>query len=102
MWGGRNSLARTAETPASIDATAESTSEPFTAASAAPRRLYRSLLDKKLFGVCGGIASYFNIDSTIVRILFVVGVFVSSGFFIIVYILLAIVIPKEIPSYKIS
>lgn len=39
------------------------------------RRLYRSRDDKKIGGVCGGIAEYFQIDSTLVRILFVIGTF---------------------------
>ena len=33
-----------------------------------PKRLMRSSTDKKIAGVCGGVAQYFNIDSTLVRI----------------------------------
>lgn len=50
--------------------------------------------DKKIAGVCGGIAEYFNIDSTLVRIAFVIGMIVSQGTFLAAYILLAIVMPK--------
>jgi phage shock protein PspC (stress-responsive transcriptional regulator) len=39
------------------------------------RKLYRNRDDKKIGGVCGGIAEYFQIDSTLVRILFVIGTF---------------------------
>lgn len=58
------------------------------------KKLYRSKTDKKLCGVCGGIAEYFNIDSTIVRLLFVLfALFVGSG--LLVYIIAALVIPEE-------
>lgn len=33
------------------------------------KKLYRASIDKKLFGVCGGIAHYFGIDSTLVRLI---------------------------------
>ncbi len=35
------------------------------------RKLYKSQTDKKLCGVCGGIAEYFNIDSTVIRLIWV-------------------------------
>src|SRR5215211_2147969 len=35
------------------------------------RKLYRSKTNRKLAGVCGGLAQYFNIDSTLIRVLFV-------------------------------
>lgn len=38
------------------------------------RQFYRSRRDKAIAGVCGGIAEYFDIDSTLVRIIFIVGV----------------------------
>jgi phage shock protein C len=58
------------------------------------KKLYRSKTDKKLCGVCGGIAKYFNIDSTVVRLLFVLfALFVGSG--LLVYIIAALVIPEE-------
>lgn len=36
------------------------------------KKLYRSRTDKKIAGVCGGLAKYFNIDATVVRIIFIV------------------------------
>jgi phage shock protein C len=36
------------------------------------RKLYRSRTDRKLAGVCGSFASYFNLDATLIRVLFVV------------------------------
>ena len=42
------------------------------------RKLYRSAKDVKLAGVCGGLAEYFNIDVTIVRLLWIVGSFMTA------------------------
>jgi phage shock protein PspC (stress-responsive transcriptional regulator) len=58
------------------------------------KRLYRSRIDRMIGGVCGGLAKYFDIDPTIVRVLFVVGVFLS-GAGILAYIILWIVVPEE-------
>ncbi len=56
------------------------------------KKLYRSQTDKKICGVCGGIAEYFDIDSTIVRIIFVLAaVLGSAGLW--VYIVAALVMP---------
>ena len=58
-------------------------------------RITRSLTDRKIGGVCGGIAKYFNIDAAIVRVLFVV--FAVAAFFlaIVTYIVMMIVVPEE-------
>ena len=55
-------------------------------------RLYRSQSDKKIAGVCGGIAEYFNIDPTIVRLLWLILVFCFGGG-LVAYLLAVIVIP---------
>lgn len=60
-------------------------------------KLMRSRTDKKLLGVCGGIAEYLNLDSTLIRIAFVVGVIGSGGPFVLGYLILALVMPKEPP-----
>ena len=58
------------------------------------KRFYLSTTDKKIGGVCGGIAEYFNIDSLLVRILFVILIFgVGTGFG--AYILLWLLAPKK-------
>lgn len=54
--------------------------------------------EKFFFGICGGLAKYFNVDAKIVRLLFTVTVFVFSKI-IIAYIILTIVIPKESKTY---
>lgn len=58
------------------------------------KRLTRSRTDKKLLGVCGGIAEYLGLDPTLVRIAFVVGVIGSGGPFLLAYIGLAFAMPK--------
>jgi len=60
----------------------------------AAKRLYRSRTDRMIFGVCGGLARYFNIDPTIVRIVAVASLFAGTlGFWI--YIIMAIIVPEE-------
>ena len=58
------------------------------------KRLYRSRSDKMLWGVCGGLAKYFDIDPTIVRVIFVLLIF-ANGLGILAYIILAIIVPLE-------
>ena len=60
-------------------------------------RLTRSRTDKKLLGVCGGIAEYLNLDPTLVRIAFVIGVITSFGPLVLAYFGLAFAMPKEDP-----
>lgn len=67
------------------------------AKSKAKRRLTRSR-NKKIAGVCGGIAEYFNIDPTLVRIAFVIGTIASGGPFLLAYVILSFVMPKPEPS----
>lgn len=60
------------------------------------KKLYRSNTDKMLSGVLGGIAEYFGIDSTLIRILFAaVAVFTAAFPCIMLYIICAIVIPSR-------
>ena len=64
------------------------------------KKLYRSTTDKMLGGVAGGLADYFDIDSTLIRVLFIVIVFLGGGG-IVAYIILWIVVPQkpyEIPK----
>ena len=57
-------------------------------------RLYRSRTDRMLFGVAGGMARYLNLDSAIVRLVWVI-LFLAAGAGILLYIIAAIVIPEE-------
>lgn len=58
------------------------------------KKLYRSKKDRILFGVCGGLGSYFQIDSNLFRILFIVLALID-GIGILLYIALIIFIPNE-------
>jgi phage shock protein PspC (stress-responsive transcriptional regulator) len=58
------------------------------------RRLYRSRTQRMIGGVCGGLGEYFDIDPTIVRLLFVVTA-VAGGPGLLAYIIMLIVVPSE-------
>ena len=63
------------------------------------KKLYRSKTDKKLAGVCGGLAEYFNMDATVMRLVVVLLALFSVG--VLAYIVAALVIPEkpdEIPT----
>ncbi|WP_455042110.1 PspC domain-containing protein [Leptotrichia buccalis] len=55
------------------------------------KKLYKSVKDRKLTGVCGGIAEYFDIDSNIVRILWLILV-LCAGTGLLAYIICAIIL----------
>ncbi len=58
------------------------------------RRLYRSRYEKKLGGVCAGLANFFQIDVTVVRLIWVLlAVFAGTG--ILAYIIAWIIIPEQ-------
>lgn len=58
------------------------------------KRLYRSSDQKMLIGVCGGLGEYFEMDPTLIRILFAAGTLLG-GAGIVVYIVLAVIMPAE-------
>jgi len=58
------------------------------------KKLYRSTTDKMIGGVSGGLAEYFDIDSTLIRVLFILTVFLGGGG-IIAYIILWIIVPER-------
>jgi phage shock protein C len=57
-------------------------------------RVYRSRTDRKIAGVCGGLATYFDIDPVIIRLLFMLFVF-FGGSGVIIYVIAWFVIPLE-------
>jgi phage shock protein C len=63
-----------------------------------PDRLYRSRGDRMLFGVAGGLARYLNVDSSIVRIVWVL-LFFAACAGILLYIVAAVLIPEEPAGY---
>ena len=58
------------------------------------KKLYKSRDDQKLCGVCGGLAKYFDIDSTVVRLALVLFC-ILGGSGVLAYIVCAIVMPEE-------
>lgn len=60
----------------------------------AVKRLYKSSTDKKLFGVCGGLAEYFGIDSTLIRLALVV-LAICFGTGVLAYLIAALVMPDS-------
>ena len=62
-------------------------------------KLYRSTRDKKIFGLCGGLAEVFNIDATVLRLIVAIGVVFSGGTVLLLYLVASMVIPKEQGHY---
>ncbi len=58
-------------------------------------RLYRNRRQGMLFGVCAGIAEYFGVDATVVRVLVVIGAFVFTPMFVLAYLLLGFLLPPK-------
>lgn len=58
------------------------------------KKLHRSASDKKIFGVCGGFAEYFDCDSTLVRLAAVI-IMLCFGSGLLIYILCAIIMPVQ-------
>lgn len=60
------------------------------------KKLYRSKTDRMFAGVCGGLAKYFGMDSTLLRLIWVV-VVIFSGFFpgALAYIIAIFIVPEE-------
>lgn len=58
------------------------------------KRLYKSSTDKKVCGVCGGIENYFDVDPTVIRLIWVIFT-LAGGSGLIAYIIAAIIMPDE-------
>ena len=58
------------------------------------KKLYRSTMDKKMAGICGGLGEYLNVDPTVMRILFVAGFFLTGSLMFWAYLVMWIVIPE--------
>jgi phage shock protein C len=103
LMGGRNGLQKSAPP---VVSSADGGAAPAGAAPAESTgsfaqtspRLEKSRVDRKIFGVCGGIANHLGVDPTLVRFAFVLGAFASFGLALLTYILLAIFVPTENPT----
>jgi phage shock protein C len=60
-----------------------------------PHKLHRSVTDKKFLGVCGGLAEYFGLDVTIVRVAYIIFTVLSGGVGFILYALLYLIFPED-------
>ncbi|MFC1919525.1 PspC domain-containing protein [Chloroflexota bacterium] len=58
------------------------------------KKLYRSRSNRRIWGVCGGLEEYFDIDPTILRVIAIVSI-LFSGAGILAYIIATIVVPSE-------
>ncbi len=68
--------------------------EPTSGSPGGPKRLYRSRDERMIAGVCGGIATYFGIDPTVVRLLAVAAILLA-GSAILAYLIAWIIVPEE-------
>lgn len=59
------------------------------------KKLYKSITDKKVNGVCGGLAKYLGVSSTFLRLVFIIATFMGWGSPILLYIGLSIILNKE-------
>ena len=60
------------------------------------QKLYRSRENRMLGGVCGGVGEYFDIDPTLVRVLFVFGAFLGiPGALLLIYLVMLILVPQK-------
>jgi len=64
-----------------------------------PKKLYRVEEGRMLTGVCGGVAEYFNVDPSIVRIIWVAACFATASIAFWAYIIAAFVLPKKSDIY---
>jgi len=63
--------------------------------SAPAKKLYRSRTQKMVAGVCGGLSEYFEMDVSIIRIIWVIGTIISMGLGVVVYIVMLILFQEE-------
>ncbi len=58
-------------------------------------KLVRAEDDKMVFGVCGGLARYFDIDSSLLRIIFAIFTILGIGSPILIYLVMAAILPRD-------
>jgi phage shock protein PspC (stress-responsive transcriptional regulator) len=62
------------------------------------KRLYRSVDDRMIAGVCAGIADYFDVDPTLIRLIFVFGFFATGSGLFWAYVIMMIIVPEYVPA----
>jgi phage shock protein C len=66
-----------------------------------PKTLHRSSTNRIVFGVCGGLGEYFDVDPILFRIVFILLIF-GAGSGVIIYLLLALLMPKDVSSVTVE
>lgn len=59
------------------------------------KHLYRSRSNRVFAGVCGGLAEFFGLDATLIRLAFVLGVVFGFGSLLVVYLVMLFIVPEE-------
>jgi len=62
------------------------------------KQLYRSKKDRMIAGVCGGLGEYFDIDPTVIRLIFVFGSILTGSGLFWAYLVMMFVVPEEKPA----
>ena len=62
------------------------------------KKLYRSRDERMIAGICGGLGKYFDIDPTLMRLIFVFGALVTGSGLFWVYLIMMILVPEEVPA----
>ena len=60
------------------------------------KQLTRSISNRMIAGVCAGLGEYLNIDPTVVRLLFVLGFFLTGPGILVAYLIMAIIVPEPV------
>ncbi len=63
------------------------------------KKLYRSRRNRVVGGVCGGLGEYFEVDPVLIRVLSIVGAFITSGLLLFGYVIAWIIIPEKVEPY---
>lgn len=64
------------------------------------KKLYRSRTDRMIAGVCGGLGDYFDVDPTLIRLLFVFGFFATGSGLLWAYLIMMIIVPETVPASR--
>jgi len=62
------------------------------------KRLYRSVDDRMIAGICAGVADYFDVDPTLIRLLFVFGFFATGSVLFWAYVIMMIIVPEYVTA----
>lgn len=66
------------------------------------RKIYRSITNSRITGLCGGLAEYLGLNATFVRLLMIIAAFCSFGTTVLLYFLASLIIPKDTYIHHVS